>query len=261
MSRGTAYYDLPNGERIELPTTMPDVEEVPGPLCDGKFELPEAVKEMFKWMDETFGTWESDFSSFKIWMKLRKNFNPPVRWEAMQDKRRNPKPLGRNTYLYKARKIKSLARSTHTRVSLHKGKQKGTEEQCKHTFKISSTLEVNAPEKYYLSARACQGILTRASRRGKKLPDLLQTALLEMIEWWEPGAVARVVEMLAAEEQKRIEREKAKQRKEQVVTNAVKQLRTLLKSVRGVPEAERAHLYRQRKLGRYRHSKIKRSSN
>lgn len=72
VSRGTAYYDLPNGERIELPTTMPDVEEVPGPLCDGKFELPEAVKEMFKWMDETFGTWESDFSSFKIWMKLRK---------------------------------------------------------------------------------------------------------------------------------------------------------------------------------------------
>lgn len=46
MSRGTAYYDLPNGERIELPTTMPDAEEVPGPLCDGKFELPEAVKEM-----------------------------------------------------------------------------------------------------------------------------------------------------------------------------------------------------------------------
>lgn len=52
---------------------------------------------------------------------------------------------------------------------------------------LSSTLEVNAPEKYYLSARACQGILTRASRRGKKLPDLLQTALLEMIEWWQRG--------------------------------------------------------------------------
>lgn len=65
---------------------------------------------------------------------------------------------------------------------------------------LSSTLEVNAPEKYYLSARACQGILTRASRRGKKLPDLLQTALLEMIEWWEPGSSAAVVEMLIAEE-------------------------------------------------------------
>ena len=59
MSRGTAYYDLPNGERIELPTTMPDVEEVPGPLCDGKFELPEAVKEMFKWMDETYSKWRA----------------------------------------------------------------------------------------------------------------------------------------------------------------------------------------------------------
>lgn len=49
---------------------------------------------------------------------------------------------------------------------------------------LSSTLEVNVPQKYFLSARACQGILTRASRRGKKLPDLLQMALLEMIEWW-----------------------------------------------------------------------------
>lgn len=52
MSRGTAYYDLPNGERIELPPTMPDVEEVPGPLCDGKFELPEAVKEKLRVLAE-----------------------------------------------------------------------------------------------------------------------------------------------------------------------------------------------------------------
>lgn len=74
---------------------------------------------------------------------------------------------------------------------------------------LSSTLEVNAPEKYYLSARACQGILTRASRRGKKLPDLLQTALLEMIEWWEPGSSAAVVEMLIAEERRRTEQEKS----------------------------------------------------
>jgi hypothetical protein len=126
---------------------------------------------------------------------------------------------------------------------------------------LSSTLEVNAPEKYYLSARACQGILTRASRHGKKLPDLLQTALLEMIEWWEPGSSAAVVEMLIAEERRRTEREKAKQRKERVVTNAVKQLRTRLKSVQGAPVVERAHLCRQKKLERYRRSKTKRSSN
>lgn len=49
---------------------------------------------------------------------------------------------------------------------------------------LSQILEGNVPQKYFLSARACQGILTRASRRGKKLPDLLQTALLEMIRWW-----------------------------------------------------------------------------
>lgn len=49
---------------------------------------------------------------------------------------------------------------------------------------LSWILQVNVPEKYYLSAKACRGILTRASRRGKKLQELLETALLEMIEWW-----------------------------------------------------------------------------
>ena len=129
---------------------------------------------------------------------------------------------------------------------------------------LSSTLEVNAPEKYYLSARACQGILTRASRRGKKLPDLLQTALLEMIEWWEPGASARVMEALAAEEQKRIRQEKLaalNERKEHLEEIAVKQLRIRLKSALGAPEAERALLCKQKKSGHYRHSKTKRSSN
>lgn len=129
---------------------------------------------------------------------------------------------------------------------------------------LSSTLEVNAPEKYYLSARACQGILTRASRRGKKLPDLLQTALLEMIEWWEPGASARVMEALAAEEQKRIRQEKLaalNERKEHLEEIAVKQLRIRLKSALGAPEAERTLLCKQKKSGHYRHSKTKRSSN
>lgn len=55
---------------------------------------------------------------------------------------------------------------------------------------LSQILEVNVPEKYYLSARACQGILTRASRRGKALPELLKNALLEMIEWWEQNPLA-----------------------------------------------------------------------
>lgn len=47
---------------------------------------------------------------------------------------------------------------------------------------LSWILEDNVPQKYYLSARACQGILTRASRRGKQLPDILRQALLDVIE-------------------------------------------------------------------------------
>lgn len=50
--------------------------------------------------------------------------------------------------------------------------------------RLSWILEDNVPEKYYLSIRACEGILSRASRRGKALPEILHTALLDMIEWW-----------------------------------------------------------------------------
>lgn len=46
---------------------------------------------------------------------------------------------------------------------------------------LSWILEDNVPQKYYLSARACQGILVRASRRGKPLPDILRQALMDVI--------------------------------------------------------------------------------
>lgn len=35
----------------------------------------------------------------------------------------------------------------------------------------------DVPEKYYLSARACLGILRRAKKRGKELPEELKAAL------------------------------------------------------------------------------------
>lgn len=44
---------------------------------------------------------------------------------------------------------------------------------------LSQILEGNVPEKYYLSARACRGILNRAKRRGKDLPQELKQALME----------------------------------------------------------------------------------
>ena len=42
--------------------------------------------------------------------------------------------------------------------------------------RLSSILQVGVPEKYFLSRKACEGILRRASRRGKRLPSLLEDA-------------------------------------------------------------------------------------
>ena len=46
---------------------------------------------------------------------------------------------------------------------------------------LSAILEQNVPEKYYLSKRACAGIIRRAERRGKTLPDMLKDALVEVV--------------------------------------------------------------------------------
>ena len=42
---------------------------------------------------------------------------------------------------------------------------------------LSEILETDVPKKYYLSPKACQGILRRAQKRGKILPPLLKAAL------------------------------------------------------------------------------------
>lgn len=42
---------------------------------------------------------------------------------------------------------------------------------------LSQILQDNVPEKYYLSPKACLGILRRASERGKELPAVLKKAL------------------------------------------------------------------------------------
>ena len=46
---------------------------------------------------------------------------------------------------------------------------------------LSQILDLNAPEKYCLSPKACAGIVRRAKKRGKELPDMLQEALMEVI--------------------------------------------------------------------------------
>ena len=48
--------------------------------------------------------------------------------------------------------------------------------------RLSQILEATPQEKYSLSAKACQGILRRAERRGKDLPETLKTVLLMQSE-------------------------------------------------------------------------------
>ena len=46
---------------------------------------------------------------------------------------------------------------------------------------LSQILEASVPEKYFLSPKACAGILSRADRRGKALPPVLQQALKAVV--------------------------------------------------------------------------------
>lgn len=47
--------------------------------------------------------------------------------------------------------------------------------------RLSQILQYDAPARYDLSARACQGIINRANKRGKQLPPMLKDALEEVI--------------------------------------------------------------------------------
>ena len=49
--------------------------------------------------------------------------------------------------------------------------------------RLSQILEDDPHPKYYLSAKACRGVLNRAARRGKDLPEALKAALLMQSEF------------------------------------------------------------------------------
>ena len=52
--------------------------------------------------------------------------------------------------------------------------------------RLSQILEDSAHPKYYLSAKACLGILNRAEKRGKGLPEILKKALTDQIQRSDP---------------------------------------------------------------------------
>jgi hypothetical protein len=55
---------------------------------------------------------------------------------------------------------------------------------------LSEVLETDVPSKYYLSRKACAGILRRAERRGKELPKALRVALAQVADQDQPERVA-----------------------------------------------------------------------
>ena len=62
--------------------------------------------------------------------------------------------------------------------TMHSFGESPREENASH---LSQILEELAPRRYCLSAKACQGILNRAEKRGKELPEILREALEQQI--------------------------------------------------------------------------------
>lgn len=57
---------------------------------------------------------------------------------------------------------------------------------------LSQVLETGSiPERFFLSGKACAGILRRAEKRGKALPPALQQALETVAQHTEPKAEAQ----------------------------------------------------------------------
>jgi hypothetical protein len=54
---------------------------------------------------------------------------------------------------------------------------------------LFAILEVNVPKKYYLSERACRGVLRRAAKRGKELPPVLLMALISQANMTKQEAI------------------------------------------------------------------------
>lgn len=53
----------------------------------------------------------------------------------------------------------------------------GVSPREENASRLSQILQDSAQPKYYLSAKACAGILRRAEKRGKELPEILRQAL------------------------------------------------------------------------------------
>ena len=65
---------------------------------------------------------------------------------------------------------------------------------------LSSILEDNVPDGYFLSEKACRGILRRSEEKGKPLDPLLKQALLDTIAYSQLKTTLRTAECPSAPE-------------------------------------------------------------
>ena len=68
----------------------------------------------------------------------------------------------------------------------------GESPKCAVESRLSQILEDNPHPKYSLSAKACMGILKRASRKGKDLPPILKDALIQQVTRSKLGGGAEI---------------------------------------------------------------------
>ena len=92
-------------------------------------------------------------------------------------------PLKNQKYIFLNLKVGSglMREKSWETVTLSLGAQsmRNTSESLKDAVEstLAQILEASVPDKYYLSPKACQGILRRAAIRGKELPEVLRLAL------------------------------------------------------------------------------------
>lgn len=94
------------------------------------------------------------------------------------------------TYLYLNRKSGAEQDSSWETITVSDGGssmlQVGESPKEESVSLLSWILEDNVPDKYFLSEKACRGILRRSSEKGKPLPELLTIALentIALMRW------------------------------------------------------------------------------
>ena len=77
---------------------------------------------------------------------------------------------------------RTLIISAPSGFSTHNGTEWHSVEEGCSACSLASILEPSVPARYFLSSRACAGILRRAEKRGKDLPTALRHALQQVAE-------------------------------------------------------------------------------